>query len=279
MLSTIEEVTTVASESSLVTEDPEMEPSKEEKLTPDVDEIGFEQDSRGVLTPEVSKIDFEEVSVEGDRQNASDDRKLSSFGNRSIDKSKPEAYEEDADGLDEGVLEESLISDGGDQMVDSSISSSRSPVASPPPVPQQPPTPFQQQFENFVESQSISLNEPQAVDGQKTDDEIVPELMILEEGKLTDLDRSEPNQPDSVETKLTPEVDEINFEKEVTDVSIAMENSPNEQPSTGRDLAQDICDEITLDVVDSIVTEAQDHSLPHGLARQVRPIPGRSILL
>jgi len=267
MLSTIEEVTTVASESSLVTEDHEMEPSKEDKLTPDVDEIDFEQDSRGALTPEVSNIDFEEVSVEGDCQKASDNIKLSIFGNRSIYKSEPEEDEEDTDGPDEGELEPSLISEGGDLMVDSSISSSRSPAASPP-VPQQPPTPFQQQFEHFVVSQSISLNEPQAEDGQKTDDDVVSELMILEEGKLSDLDESELNQPDPDEDKLTPEVDEINFEKEVTDVSFAMENSPDEQGSTGRDLAQDICDEITLDVVDSIVTEAQDHSQPPGLARQ-----------
>ena len=249
MLSTIEEVTSVAlSEStSLVTEAPELESSKEEKLTPDVDEIDFEHQSRGELTPDVDEIDFEDDSNLDESPNKVSDVQLASFNNKSIYLSEEEEY------LNH---ETSNISKGN---VESSMSSSQQPAPEPP-APQVPLSPFQQQFEHFVVSQTQSLESDH---DQKTDDDVVDmmaednSLFAFEEGKLSDIDDSlqcPENTDQHFDTgKLTPEVEEIDFEKISPGRS---EYHLEVKQDSGKNALKEMCDEITLDVVDSIITDA-----------------------
>ena len=74
--------------------------------------------------------------------------------------------------------------------------------------------------------------------------------------------------------RLTPDVEEINFENP-SDGSAEKENRFEVQSLSVSDkisekeMIKEVCDEITLDVVDSIVTEAHEGERISGLQRQV----------
>ena len=306
LLSTIDEVTSVAisGPSSITTDQPEVsldqdqpEGSKSEKLTPDVEEIDFEAPSRGELTPDVDEIDFEEVSSEQPSQenpsSMKEDVQLSEFGNRSIYQSDFE----DASQISEGgptagaALDSSISSDNNmkeaareaknvEEDAAAEPSSSHSPVNSPDvPQPQPPPSPFQRQFEHFVVSQSFSI---EGEEGEKTeDDELGEGRLSEEEKKEKDYEKAKVSEALAQDLnlssgRLTPDVEEINFEN-LSDSLVENENQTGslfkeklaKEGFEDKEIIKEMCDEITLDVVDSIVTEAQEAERGPELQRQV----------
>ena len=306
LLSTIDEVTSVAisGPSSLTTDQPEVsldqdqpDGSKSEKLTPDVEEIDFEAPSRGELTPDVDEIDFEEVSSEQPSQenpsSMKEDVQLSEFGNRSIYQSDFE----DASQISEGgptagaALDSSISSDNNmkeaareaknvEEDAAAEPSSSHSPVNSPDvPQPQPPLSPFQRQFEHFVVSQSFSI---EGEEGEKTeDDELGEGRLSEEEKKEKDYEKAKVSEALAQDLnlssgRLTPDVEEINFEN-LSDSLVENENQIGslfkeklaKERFEDKEIIKEMCDEITLDVVDSIVTEAQEAERGPELQRQV----------
>ena len=87
--------------------------------------------------------------------------------------------------------------------------------------------------------------------------------------------------------RLTPDVEEINFENpseglaekdnqfEVQSLSLSEKMSVKDA-ALEKEMVKEVCDEITLDVVDSIVSEAHEGERVSGLQRQVRDSFGQS---
>merc|ERR1719270_580001 len=180
----------------------------------------------------------------------------------------------------EGIEESADV----DVVVDEAEPSSlQSPARSPDvPQPQPPPSPFQRQFEHFVVSQSFSLEGGEQRGDQEGEEVNTEDEEGGEGGRLLSDEEDVPGEAGKEAIsqafdlnissgRLTPEVEEINFELSSQRLS---EQESEQKEKLGNDKAtkeekiKDMCDEITLDVVDSIVTDAHEGERLAGLQRQ-----------